>query len=560
MQFTEKKHPMQNNVTMKIISMSAAMLLTIAAAAQQPVYTRAGLESVTVYRIGAEMNHKARVTLPKGSSQIVVQQVANAIDENSIQVSAGNKVTVMSAGFARNFLKEEDLKSPAYLKLEDSLQSARRELVRTRNARSAEESTLVLLEKNQSLSGGTTGGPSVTELMKLADYYKKQQVELRNNIASLLEKETRQLVGVQKLEKQLREMSEDPNASGGQLVLQVMSENGGATDLTVSYITPAARWSVYYDMKAVNTSSPLQLLYKANVMQNTGIDWKKVKLTLSTGNPSQSGTAPVLDAWFLAYAAPQQLNWAREKDKLAYQNRLQSVKGVEVNEMQAPAPPPAMIADSFGVDAYTSQNENQLSATFDIDIPYDVASNGKQHSVTLKEFSLPASYKYYAVPKADGDAFLMAEVTDYEKLSLLPGEANIIFEDMYVGKSFIDPNATTDTLNLSVGRDKKVIIKREKVTDMSGVKFLGNQKRQTFTYEIRVRNAKKEPVNLLLKDQYPVSTDKSMEIELVDSDGAAVNPETGVLTWKLNLAPGETKKVRLSYTVKYPKDKVIANL
>ncbi|MGN7722606.1 DUF4139 domain-containing protein [Chitinophaga sp. 22620] len=545
---------------MKIISMSAAMLLTIAAAAQQPVYTRAGLESVTVYRIGAEMNHKARVTLPKGSSQIVVQQVANAIDENSIQVSAGNKVTVMSAGFARNFLKEEDLKSPAYLKLEDSLQSARRELVRTRNARSAEESTLVLLEKNQSLSGGTTGGPSVTELMKLADYYKKQQVELRNNIASLLEKETRQLVGVQKLEKQLREMSEDPNASGGQLVLQVMSENGGATDLTVSYITPAARWSVYYDMKAVNTSSPLQLLYKANVMQNTGIDWKKVKLTLSTGNPSQSGTAPVLDAWFLAYAAPQQLNWAREKDKLAYQNRLQSVKGVAVNEMQAPAPPPAMVADSFGVDAYTSQNENQLSATFDIDIPYDVASNGKQHSVTLKEFSLPASYKYYAVPKADGDAFLMAEVTDYEKLSLLPGEANIIFEDMYVGKSFIDPNATTDTLNLSVGRDKKVIIKREKVTDMSGVKFLGNQKRQTFTYEIRVRNAKKEPVNLLLKDQHPVSTDKSMEIELVDSDGAAVNPETGVLTWKLNLAPGETKKVRLSYTVKYPKDKVIANL
>lgn len=548
---------MQNSVIMKMISMSAAMFLTIAAAAQQPVYTRAGLESVTVYRIGAELNHKARVTLPKGSSQVVIQQVANAIDENSIQVSAGNKVTVMSAGFARNFLKEEDLKSPAYLKLEDSLQSARRELVRTRNARAAEEGTIALLEKNQSL-GGTAGGPSVAELMKLADYYKKQQVELRNNIALLQEKETRQYAAVQKLEKQLREMSEDPNASGGQLVLQVMSENGGPADLSLSYITPAAHWGVYYDLKAVSTSSPLQLLYKANVMQNTGIDWKKVKLTLSTGNPSQSGTAPVLDAWFLAYAEPQQLSWAKEK--IAYQNRMQSMKQYEVQPAAPPAPPAALDADASGVDQYTSQNEHQLSATFDIDIPYDVASNGKQHSVTLKEFSLPASYKYYAVPKADADAFLVAEVTDYEKLSLLPGEANIIFEDMYVGKSFIDPNATTDTLNLSVGRDKKVIIKREKVTDMSGVKFLGNQKRQTFTYELRVRNAKKEPVNLLLKDQYPVSTDKSMEIELVESDGAAVNTETGVLTWKLNLAPGETKKVRLSYTVKYPKDKVIANL
>ncbi|RPD42171.1 DUF4139 domain-containing protein [Chitinophaga barathri] len=544
---------------MKVISLSAAMFLTIAAAAQQPVYTRAGLESVTVYRIGAELNHKARVTLPKGGSQVVIQQVANAIDVNSIQVSASNKVTVMSAGFAEDFLKEADLKSPAYLKLEDSLQAARREVTRTRNTRVADENTLVLLDKNQSLSGGTAGGPSVAELMKLADYYKKQQVELRNNIALLQEKETLQQAAVQKLEKQLQEMSNDPNASGGQLVLQVMSETGGPTDLTVSYLTPAARWGVYYDLKATNTSSPLQLLYKANVVQNTGIDWKKVKLTLSTGNPSQSGTAPVLGAWFLSYAIPQLSDYAKTAIYGATQNRLQTLER-RAPLAAAPPAPPAMEADASGVDEYTSQNENQLSATFEIDIPYDVASTGKQHSVTLKEFSLPAFYKYYAVPKADPDAFLMAEITDYEKLSLLPGEANIIFEDMYVGKSFIDPNATSDTLNLSVGRDKKVIIKREKVTDMSGVKFLGNQKRQTFTYEIRVRNAKKEPVNLLLKDQYPVTTDKSMEVELVESDGAAVNTETGVLTWKLSVAPGETRKVRLSYTVKYPKDKVIANL
>lgn len=547
---------MQNDVSMKVISMSAALFFTLAAAAQQPVYTRAALESVTVFRAGAEMNHKAKISLPKGSSQVVIQQVANAIDENSIQVSAGDKVTVMSAGFARNFLKEEDLKSPAYLKLEDSLQTARRALTRTRNLRTAEENTLVLLDKNQSLGNGPNGnGASVAELMKLAEYYKKQQVELRNSIAVLQEKETEQQEGIRKLERQMKEMSEDPNASGGQLVLQLMSENGGPVDLALSYITPAARWGVYYDLKATNTSSPLKLLYKANVVQNTGVDWKKVKLTLSTGNPSQSGTAPVLNAWFLSYLSDIRIRAAKE---IVFQNRMQSM---ESRTAMAPAPPPvAMDSMASGIDAYTSQNENQLSATFDIDIPYDVASNNKQHSVTLKEFSLPASYKYYAVPKADPDAFLMAEITDYEKLSLLPGEANIIFEDMYVGKSFIDPNATTDTLNLSVGRDKKVIVKREKIADMSGVKFLGNQKRQTFTYEVRVRNAKKEPVNILLKDQYPVTTDKSMEVELLESDGAAVNTETGVLTWKLSLAPGETKKVRLSYSVKYPKDKRIANL
>ena len=62
---------------------------------------------------------------------------------------------------------------------------------------------------------------------------------------------------------------------------------------------------------------------------------------------------------------------------------------------------------------------------------------------------------------------------------------------------------------------------------------------------------------MLLKDQYPVSQNKEVEVELLESNDAAVNEETGVLTWKLKLAPGEVKKVRLSYSVKYPKDKTL---
>jgi uncharacterized protein (TIGR02231 family) len=131
---------------------------------------------------------------------------------------------------------------------------------------------------------------------------------------------------------------------------------------------------------------------------------------------------------------------------------------------------------------------------------------------------------------------------------------------MYIGKTYIDPNQTSDTLNLSMGRDKKVSIKREKIVEKSGTKFLSSYKEQTFTYETTIRNNKKEAVQLALKDQYPVSTDKEIEIELQQSDKAKANAETGVLTWELKLAPGETKKVRISYRVKYPKDKVIDNL
>jgi uncharacterized protein (TIGR02231 family) len=173
---------------------------------------------------------------------------------------------------------------------------------------------------------------------------------------------------------------------------------------------------------------------------------------------------------------------------------------------------------------------------------------------------LPATYKYYAVPRVEKEAFLLAEISDYSKYNLLTGEANIIFEGMYVGKTVINPNQTSDTLNLSMGRDKKISIKREKVADKSGTRFLSAFKEQTFTYDITVRNNKKEDVFLLLKDQYPLSTDKDIEIELLESDKAKINTETGILTWDLNLKPNEIRKLRVSYKVKYPKDKVIDNL
>jgi uncharacterized protein (TIGR02231 family) len=319
----------------------------------------------------------------------------------------------------------------------------------------------------------------------------------------------------------------------------------------------------FYDLRTESVKDPINMMYKAQVSQTTGIDWKKIKLTLSSGNPNQNNQAPQLDSWFLRYQVEgNDFNYFRgnvyTKDKV--------LKGT-VQELKMPSKYADTTA-SYGIDEfrggdisnYTAINENQLNVTFDIDIPYDILSNGKAHSVALKEIKLPASYKYYAAPRVDKEAFLLAEINDYSKYNLLPGEANIIFEGLYVGKTNINPNQTGDTLSLSMGRDKKISIKREKVVDKSGTKFLSSYKEQMFTYDITVRNNKKEDIQMTLKDQYPLSTDKEISIDLLDDGKAKVNTETGILTWELKLAPNETKKIRISYKVRYPKDKVIDNL
>jgi uncharacterized protein (TIGR02231 family) len=330
-----------------------------------------------------------------------------------------------------------------------------------------------------------------------------------------------------------------------------MNELAGNVDFEINYLTSDASWKPFYDLRANSIDEPMEMMYKAEVKQNTGIDWKKIKLTLSSGNPNQNNQAPTVNPWFLRYQNPQTItDFDNDKSELR-EVVVTTALGIKKEKKSL----------GYSVQAIgTTISENQLNISFDIDIPYDILSNGKAHSVALKEMKIPASFKYYAAPRVEKEAFLLAEIVDYSKYNLLKGEANIIFEGMYVGKTNINPSQTSDTLNLSMGRDKKISIKREKVADKSGTKFLSSKKEQTFTYDITIRNNKKEIAQLLLKDQYPLSPDKEIEIELVQSDGAKVNAETGILTWDLDLKPNETKKIRISYRVKYPKDKVIDNL
>ena len=551
-----RKKTITIDMSKKIILIFTILVTTISFA-QKPIFTSAKVKSATVYFNAAEISQSTNVLLPSGTSEIVVKNVANYLNESSVQIGAPSSLTVLSVQFTNDYMSEYDFdeNSPAIKKVKDSIVLVQKELNRVINSRNSESKTIELLDKNQQVFGQNSG-LSVIELTKMVDYYKSKRTEISNTINTLEEKEKKLNELITKLNNKLEiDTTKEEKTSSGKLVLQVMNTTAGNVPLDISYVTNNASWSPFYDLRADNVTAPINMMYKAQVIQNTGIDWKKVKLTLSSGNPNQNNQAPILSSWFLRYGYEQNYGY-RDGDKKAKKNIIQSLSGKTAG-VQVESE--VVMADS-SVSNYTTINENQLNVSFDIDIPYDILSNGKAHSVALKEIKLPASYKYYAAPKVEKEAFLLAEIADYSKYNLLPGEANIIFEGMYVGKTMINPSQTSDTLNLSMGRDKKVAIKREKVVDKSGTKFLSSKKEQTFTYDITVRNNKKEAITMLLKDQYPLSSDKEIEIELLQKDGAKANLENGILTWDLDLKPNETKKIRISYLVKYPKDKIIGNL
>lgn len=528
------------------------LALPWAATAQKPVFANAKLKAVEVYTGAAALAHTATLTLPKGTSEIVIKNVADRVLEQTIRVGAPSSVTVLSSQYTNNFIKEYELdeSAPAVKAVRDSIRILEKQIERTTNLKDAEAKAIEMLDANQKVTSTAAG--TAAELAKLLAYYKSERLKAANTYDDLD-------ATLKKLEKQLADLKnrveldaqQQEKTSKGKLILQVMNEAAGSVLFEFSYLTPLAGWAPLYDLRVKDVASPIDMAYKAQVWQSTGLDWKQVQLKLSSGNPSQNNEAPLLNPWFLTY----QMNYAFEEVAvMGYSGRPDKIKEVKGSD------PGMAFVDADGINDYTTLTENQLNVSFDIDIPYDIASNGKPHSVNLKRLQLPARYTYYTAPRVDQEAYLLARIGDYSQYNLLPGEANIIFENTYVGTTTLNANQTTDSLNLSMGRDRKISVKREKVEDKSGTKFLSSKKEQTFTYDITVRNNKKEAVAITVKDQYPLATDKEMEIELKQTDGAEINSETGILTWQLRLKPNETRKLRLSYKVRSPKDKVLSNL
>jgi len=540
--------------------------------------TDATINNATVYfGYGAELTHQSKVKVDAGTKIIVINQLSTNIDINSLQISVPEDVALLSHKYNVFYpVKPVIVKNKEQEKLEDSIALIQKDISRIENMVLIDQEILIktgwLIETTISTSGNKT--ITSEEVLKLLEYYNGKIDKSKTNIYNHNQNIKTQSIKIEELRKKigLITMTQPVVAkSYGQVILQVMCKTSQEIPVSLSYYTTNAGWTPVYDIRVNSKTNKVKLVYKASLTQTTGIDWTKTKLTLSTGTPNFGVTAPVLTPWYLQLYVPELykalqgraagLNISRNMiQSYADDKVLSEVVVADANGYLKQQKEKDENIDPSTLQQYTTLNEGQLNTNFEIDLPYDIESDGKLHSVTIKDEEIACILKNYAVPRVDKEAYLLAEVADWQNLDLLPGDANIIMDDTYIGKSVIDPNTTADTLNLSLGKDKRIAVKRSLVKELSSLKTSGGSNKQLFTYEILVKNNKLTDVNLLLKDQFPLSTIKEVEVKLEDGSDAMVNTETGVLTWKIDLKPGESKKMRFSYSVKYPKDKKIVNL
>jgi uncharacterized protein (TIGR02231 family) len=518
---------------------------TMAQTASKPIESK--VVKVTVFPQGAQVTRTGHAAVPGGKTDLVFSGLSPYADPSSIQVEGNGPFTIISVSPQPNKLREQK-KRKEREDIEKSKETFTKQLTQQKAMLDVYQKEEQMLAANYKVSGDNVG-LKASDLAAALDLHRIRLHELKFFEIDYNEKIKKLQDTISLIDAQIYTLNANADISTTDLIVSVVSKEPSNADFNISYVVAGAGWYPSYDLHVDDITKPLVLNYKANVHQNTGEEWKDVRLIFSNGNPNESGIAPILNPFYI-----RNLAVVRSRASYYASPAMNEVSVVKYKK-------PLMEADKSGyINAeqksninYTDQTQNATAITFELATPYTVINDGKNRAVDMKQEDIPATFEYFCVPKREKKVFLVAHVINWLDYNLMDGEVNLYYEGTYTGKTAFSLANTEDTLNLSLGVDKGITVSRTQVKDFSKKQILSDKKTVATAYDISIRNNKKFPIHIVVEDQLPLSTDKEITIENPAYDGASLDEATGKLTWKTDIAPAKDKKLKLSYTVKYPK-------
>jgi len=509
------------------------------------------ITDATVYVNGALITRSQNFDLKKGKNSVKFTNLPVGIQEHSITVEA-TEVTILSVSNSVSFAEAGSKDAKRISELMKKLENLQRD-------QRKENATLQMLDtERQLLMTNSSVNQSkefrASDIRESIEFFHDRMntisderiatedrvKEINMNISNI-----RSELGINNASRQMTEV-----------VVEVFTDKEKESEIKLSYFTQNANWSPYYDLRADSTKDPVKIQSKAMVHQHTGEDWTDVMLTLSTGNPSLSGTIPELSPWYLNFDVPMAISNFQQFNapvaRMSAKNQMIEEECCKIEECCDIAE-----CDAIPQQQEVSRNENLTSIEYVLKTPYSIETSGNGRSVDIGSYELPAKFVYKSVRKLEKDVFLVAEIKEWEGINLLEGKANVFFEGKYVGEAYIDPRKASEEMVISLGRDKNVIVTRVRGKDFVSKSAFGSNMKASREWVLTARNLKKQSVTLVLEDQVPVPVNKSIVVEAVNISGAAMNKDTGKLEWTLELEPAASRSLNVKYEVTYPKDKIV---
>jgi uncharacterized protein (TIGR02231 family) len=550
----------------KIIGIGLVMACMFPAKALDKEIVKSTISEVTVYAQGAQIFQKANYSLKPGTTEIIIEGISPFIDAKSLQVKATGNSIILDSKYSVFYPKPAEVSLeglPLKIRrdiqlLEDSIKFIGYDIQDIQDDIDVMLATKTILSNNGAIRGQGKVNDSINLLKQAVDYYTLKMSEINKKLQALNRKKAEKLEKKTAMNDRLSKLKKHQSSSGllpqdqgptHRITVTFSTKEIVTGKISISYLIENAGWVPLYDLRSDGLTSKINLTYKAQVFQNSGLDWENVKLNISTNNPFQNKTKPTLHPWYVDYyvyrnygnnrdIAPQTMMKKESEKSIAYSNSI----GKQDEVMSQ-------------TSAQFVEVVRQLtSAEFRIDLPYTIKSNNEQHMVLIKVADLEANYKYYTVPKLDNSVYLIAQLSKLDELGLVPAQANIFFDGSYVGETYIDPTSMEDTLNLSLGKDPNIMVKRLLVKKDTKEKIVGDKKERILSYSIEVKNMKATPIEIVVQDQVPITQNAEISIETLELGKGELDARTGIIEWKFSLKPKEGKLMNFSYKVTHKKE------
>ena len=566
------------------------------------------ISKVTVYSKGVQIESEAKFELEQGKFLLSFKNLSPYINKESIRIDGDGKYTILNVQLRNDYINELE-KNKEITDLNSTIQQYTDKIEDEETWIKILNEKLEFLKSNKNVTGKEQAiNPDVFKSLNLiyGDNIEKNSIEVLKR-QRLIKDYTKE---ADKLQNQLNSLNSKNELPSGVISIMVDSKQIQSSTIKLSYFVDNAKWYPSYDIRFLNINKPLSISYKANISQNTGVDWKNVDLKLSTAKTNVSAQIPSLNTNYLQYyypnistalqgrvsgvsisnnagapeASPEiRIRGIRSIDN--NNNPLYIVDGVPQSDISSISPTDVdnieVLKDASSVAIYGSRgangvilittkqqkdksnvpltitSKNETSSEYSVDAQQSINSDNKLNTITFRETELNATYEYQTIPKLSKNVYLIGKIRDWYKADLMDGEANIYLENSFVGKSKISTQQFSDTLDISFGIDNNISVNREKIKDFSESQFIGSNKKETFAWKLTIRNNKTYSVKAKLFDQVPISSIKDIQVEILELSGGLINPNNGKVQWTIDLNPNETKQMILKYSVKYPKDRTV---
>ena len=509
------------------------------------------IKEVVAYQDRAQVTRVGAARLPAGPARVVFPLLPPILQDESVRVRATGPGTIFATRVNRVFLEEE--RRPEVETLRTRLEGLRGE----KKALEDEIETINLQRKFVSSIQASVAETSSREMLHRPPTPEEWRGVLNFIGASdnQLAARSREIEGkrreldrrIEAAEKELRRLETTRGREAKAIEIALESSREEDWSFEVSYLVPNAAWRPSYDIRADRGTGTVEFVLRGEVRQKSGEDWEGVKMTLSTARPALWGYPPRPVPWHIGFTPPAPIPFARMKAAVA------------AGDM--------MLQESAEAEFDTAEAQRvEGVATFIFPRPQSVPSDDDFHSLVVSRWSAPASFTHEAFPRLSDRVYLKTTLKNDWGFPLLPGKINLFLGGDFVGSSRLDFMAPGQEASLYVGVDEEVRVKRELVaekTDTGGL-LRGRPGRREFQYRITVSNHRPDRQTVTVYDQIPVSQSPDIKVELTRSVPSPVDLEElvvpGLLSWKLDVGPGETKNIEFEFRVEFPRDKEVDGL